>query len=56
MPSLTESLRLARNGGAGRLLTGEVWSLQDTIHVRAVLYDVSGGEVIRERQMVIRRT
>jgi tetratricopeptide (TPR) repeat protein len=52
--SLSDGLALARERGAGRLLTGEVWSFRDTIHVRAALYDVSGnGAVIRERQTQI---
>jgi tetratricopeptide (TPR) repeat protein len=52
--SLSDGISLARERGAGRLLTGEVWTFRDTIHVRAALYDVSGnGAVIRERQTQI---
>ena len=29
---MSDGLALARERGAGRLLTGEVWSFRDTIH------------------------
>jgi len=49
-PSLTDLLSLARRGGAGKLLTGEVSAWGDSIRVRGVVYDVSRGpEALREK-------
>ena len=53
MPTLSQALELARASGAGRLLTGEVSSLQDTAHVRAIIYDVSSGAPITDHQVTV---
>jgi tetratricopeptide (TPR) repeat protein len=46
---LQHALALARERGAGRLATGEVFAHGDSLFVFAGLYDVgSGGELIRE--------
>ncbi|HEU4697783.1 MAG TPA: serine/threonine-protein kinase [Gemmatimonadales bacterium] len=37
---LADALALARERGAGRLVTGEVYTYRDTVRVRAALYDV----------------
>ncbi len=48
-PSLDDLVRIARRAGAGRLISGEVWSWGDSIRVRGVLYDVNRrGRVLRE--------
>ena len=48
--SLEQLLTLARLGGAGRLLAGDVSTWGDSVRVRGVIYDVSHGpEVVRER-------
>ncbi|HSB52859.1 MAG TPA: serine/threonine-protein kinase [Gemmatimonadales bacterium] len=52
--TLEEMLRLARLGGAGRLLAGEVSTWGDSIRVRGVVYDVSRGpEVLREKTVTL---
>jgi len=49
-PSLEDLLRIARRAGAGRLISGEVWSWGDSIRVRGVLYDVNHrGRMLREQ-------
>ncbi len=54
--TLRDGLAIARERGAGRLLTGEVWLFRDTIRVRAALYDVGeDGRVIREQRVQITR-
>jgi hypothetical protein len=54
-PSLDELLDVARENGAGRLLSGEVWTAPgDSVKVRAVMYDVRrGSRVIREHTVTI---
>ena len=46
---LAEALQLARDRGAGRLATGEVFAHGDTLFVFAALYDVADdGELLRQ--------
>jgi len=46
--NLDEALDMARQLGSGRLIWGEVAQFEDTVQVRAVLYDVrSGGATLR---------
>ncbi len=40
---LAETLTLAQQLGAGRLVWGEVWTFGDSVNVRAVLYDARSG-------------
>jgi tetratricopeptide (TPR) repeat protein len=54
-PTLNELLTVARDGGAGRLLSGEVWTgAGDSVKVRVVMYDVRRGpRVIKEHTVAI---
>ncbi len=53
-PSLDDLLKLARQGNAGRLVSGEVWPFRDSLRIRGVLYDTRrGGRIIRERTVTI---
>jgi serine/threonine protein kinase/tetratricopeptide (TPR) repeat protein len=54
-PSLNDLLEVARDGGAGRLLSGEVWTgAGDSVKVRVVMYDVRrGSRVLREHTVAI---
>ena len=51
--SLDEGLALARTRGAGVLLSGEVWQLGDTIHVRATTIDAAQGKTVREASILL---
>lgn len=43
-PTLNDLLDVAREGGAGRMVSGEVWTgLADSVKVRVVMYDVRRG-------------
>lgn len=51
---LGDDIALAKAFGAGRLVTGEVWQLRDTVFVRAALYDVAHpGRVLRQHTVRI---
>lgn len=39
--TLDAAFEIAREVGAGRLIWGQIWQFRDSVHVRAVLYDVS---------------
>src|SRR5438874_1948540 len=46
--NLDEALAMARQLGSGRLIWGEVAQFEDTVQVRAALYDVRrGGATLR---------
>jgi tetratricopeptide (TPR) repeat protein len=52
--TLEDLFGIARRGGAGRLLAGEVSTWGDSIRVRGVLYDVARGpEVLREKTVTL---
>jgi serine/threonine protein kinase/tetratricopeptide (TPR) repeat protein len=52
--SIEEGLSIARERRAGRVVLGEVWSFQDTIYVRGLLYDPSASShLIREHAVRI---
>ena len=47
---------LARERGAGALISGEVWQFGDSVFVRGVLYDVHRrGRVVRQHTVVLAR-
>jgi eukaryotic-like serine/threonine-protein kinase len=48
-----DAVALARERRAGRVVLGEVWQFQDTIHVRGLLYDAAGEKVVREQSVRI---
>ena len=50
--SLKDGVAIARERRAGRVVMGEVWQFQDTIYVRALLYDASGGQRLVREQVV----
>ena len=50
--SLADLLSLARRGGAGKLLTGEVSAWGDSVRVRGVVYDVSRGPEAQRQKTV----
>ncbi len=54
-PTLDELFDVARDGGAGRLVSGEVWTgTGDSVKVRVVMYDVRrGSRVVREHTVSI---
>ncbi len=53
-PTLEGQLRLARLAGAGRLLTGEVWAVQDSVQLRGVVYEVGrGGRLVKEARVTV---
>ncbi len=55
--TLEDLLGIARRGGAGRLLTGDVTAWGDSIRVRGVVYDVARGpEVLREKTVTLAGT
>jgi hypothetical protein len=48
--SLKDGVAIARERRAGRVVMGEVWQFQDTIYVRALLYDAAGSQrLVREQ-------
>ena len=55
--TLQSNLRIAESAGAGRLVTGEVWEIGDTIFVRGALYDVArrGTPRLAEHTVAIAR-
>ncbi len=50
--TLEQMLQIARLGGAGRLIAGEVTPWGDSVRVRGVLYDVSQGPAVLREQTV----
>ncbi len=54
-PTLDDLARLARTAHAGRLLSGEVFQVGDSVHVRGVLYDASrsSSRMIREYNITL---
>ena len=51
-PTLDDLTRLARTAKAGKLLSGEVYRMRDSIRVRGVLYDVTRqGHAVREYEI-----
>jgi len=50
--SLKDGVAIARERRAGRVVMGEVWQFQDTIYVRALLYDAAGSQRLVREQMV----
>ena len=48
-----DGVAIARQRRAGRVVMGEVWQFQDTIHVRALLYDAAGNRLLREHSVRI---
>lgn len=49
-PRLKDLLAVAREGGAGRMISGELWTdARDSVKVRGVMYDTrSGSRLLRE--------
>jgi tetratricopeptide (TPR) repeat protein len=53
-PSLEDLARLARSAHAGKLLSGEVLQVGDSVQVRGVLYDAGrSSRILREYRIVI---
>jgi len=50
--SLKDGVAIARERRAGRVVMGEVWQFQDTIYVRALLYDAAGSQRLVREQVV----
>ena len=48
-----DGVAIARQRLAGRVVMGEVWQFQDTIHVRGLLYDAAGNQLLREHSVRI---
>jgi eukaryotic-like serine/threonine-protein kinase len=48
-----EGVAIARERRAGRVVLGEVWQFNDTIHVRGLLYDAAGQRLVREQSVRI---
>ena len=52
--TLDNALRTARSLRAGRMAWGEVWSGQDSINVRGLVYDVATGAPIKQYTVALR--
>ncbi|MDB4912121.1 MAG: protein kinase [Gemmatimonadetes bacterium] len=52
--SLANALRTARSLRAGRMAWGEVWSSQENINVRGLIYDVSTERPIKQYTVTLR--
>ena len=50
--TLKDGVAIARERRAGRVVMGEVWQFQDTIFVRALLYDAAGSQQLIREQLV----
>jgi tRNA A-37 threonylcarbamoyl transferase component Bud32/tetratricopeptide (TPR) repeat protein len=51
--SIEDGVAIARERRAGRVVLGEVWQFQDTVHVRGLLYDAAGQRLVKEQSVRI---